>query len=129
MSGKVELHRHLQAAGYQLGAFASKETLTNVLRLHSTVSEPFPLLSHSFPFVHQVQAEKHINVAELSDVELRKTLTKHGLIVGPVTSECTKVALIVNHEFRRLQIKRVLSINVNYSKCSRTSAQKVRKVD
>lgn len=74
MSGKVELHRHLQAAGYQLGPFASKETLTNVIRLHSAV-----------------QAEKHVNVAELSDVELRKTLTKHGLIVGPVTNQTRSI--------------------------------------
>ena len=30
-------------------------------------------------------------MAELSDVELRKTLIKHGLIVGPVTSKCNRV--------------------------------------
>ena len=52
MSGKVELHRHLQAAGYQLGPFASKETLTNVLRLHSTVGKSVWLPCHSFPFMH-----------------------------------------------------------------------------
>jgi hypothetical protein len=32
MSGKVELQRKLKDVGYEVGPFASKETLTNVMR-------------------------------------------------------------------------------------------------
>jgi len=38
MSNKVQLSEELSELGYKLGPFASKETLTNVLRLHSTVN-------------------------------------------------------------------------------------------
>lgn len=38
MSSKVELHRKLKDVGYEVGPFASKETLANVMRLHSQVS-------------------------------------------------------------------------------------------
>ena len=38
MSGKVEFHRKLKDIGYEVGPFASKETLANVMRLHSEVS-------------------------------------------------------------------------------------------
>lgn len=37
MSNKVDLHRKLKEIGYEIGAFASKDTLSNVMRLHQLV--------------------------------------------------------------------------------------------
>ena len=41
MSSKVELQRKLNEIGYELGPFASKETLLNIIRLHSIVGKIF----------------------------------------------------------------------------------------
>ncbi|CAF1945590.1 unnamed protein product [Rotaria magnacalcarata] len=69
MSNKTELQRKLKDIGYELGPFASKDTLSNVLRLHLSASE-----------------NKGVDVAKLSDLTLRKNLTENGLVVGPVTN-------------------------------------------
>jgi hypothetical protein len=37
MSTKADLQRKLSEIGYEVGPFASKETLSNVIRLHSLV--------------------------------------------------------------------------------------------
>ncbi|CAF4864606.1 unnamed protein product, partial [Rotaria socialis] len=39
MSNKAELQLKLKDIGYELGPFASKDTLSNVLRLHLSASE------------------------------------------------------------------------------------------
>ncbi len=39
MSSKVDLQRKLREIGYEIGPFASKDTLSNVIRLHSSVSQ------------------------------------------------------------------------------------------
>ena len=39
MSNKAELQRKLKEIGYEIGPYASKETLTNVMRLHELVSQ------------------------------------------------------------------------------------------
>ncbi|CAF1144832.1 unnamed protein product [Adineta steineri] len=70
MSLKLELQHKLKEIGYELGPFASKDTLSVVLCLHSLV-----------------MAEKNINVAKLNDLDIRKQLTQHGLLVGPVTNQ------------------------------------------
>ncbi|UJR37569.1 hypothetical protein I4U23_030270 [Adineta vaga] len=74
MSSKVNLHLELKEIGYEIGAFASKETLSNVMRLHLSVEE-----------------DKGINVAKLSDHDLRKILVENGLSVGPVTSHTRSI--------------------------------------
>jgi len=38
MSSKADLQRKLNDLGYVVGPFASKETLSNIVRLHSLVS-------------------------------------------------------------------------------------------
>ena len=49
MSSKAELQHKLNEIGYKLAPFASKETLTNVIRLHSLVSKiSFPFCFESF---------------------------------------------------------------------------------
>ena len=37
MSSKVDLQHKLREVGYEIGPFASKDTLSNILRLHSLV--------------------------------------------------------------------------------------------
>jgi len=37
MSNKADLQRKLNEIGYEVGPFASKDTLSNVIRLHSLV--------------------------------------------------------------------------------------------
>ncbi|CAF0940191.1 unnamed protein product [Adineta ricciae] len=74
MSNKVDLHRKLKEIGYEIGAFASKDTLSNVMRLHQLAEE-----------------DKGVNVAKLSDHELRKSLVDNGLAVGPVTSHTRSI--------------------------------------
>jgi hypothetical protein len=37
MSSKADLHRKLNEIGYELGSFTSKDTLSNIIRLHSFV--------------------------------------------------------------------------------------------
>ena len=86
MSSKVELQRKLNEIGYEYGPFASKDTLSNVMRLHSVVrSLSLVSLFRSF-FVDQAVESKGINVAELNDHDLRKSLTESNHTVGPVTS-------------------------------------------
>jgi len=70
MSLKAELQHKLKDLGYELGPFASKDTLSVVMCLHSVV-----------------MADKNINVAKLNDLDLRKNLIQAGLLVGPVTSK------------------------------------------
>ena len=48
MSNKADLQRDLNEIGYKLGPFASKETLSNVLRLHSSVRTFFFLQFFKF---------------------------------------------------------------------------------
>lgn len=44
MSNKAELQRKLKEIGYEFGPFASKDTLSNVLRLHSLVRNSISLV-------------------------------------------------------------------------------------
>jgi hypothetical protein len=37
MSSKADLQRKLRDIGYEIGPFASKDTVSNVIRLHSSV--------------------------------------------------------------------------------------------
>jgi len=74
MSNKVDLQRKLKEIGYEIGPFASKETLSNVLRLHALALET-----------------KGIDVAKLTDLTLRKNLTEAGLTVGPVTNHTRSI--------------------------------------
>ncbi|CAF1352073.1 unnamed protein product [Adineta steineri] len=67
MSNKVDLQRKLKDIGYEIGQYASKDTLSNVIRLHS------------------LALNKGIDVAKLNDLELRTNLIENGLTVGPVT--------------------------------------------
>ncbi|CAF1325571.1 unnamed protein product [Didymodactylos carnosus] len=69
MSSKTELHRKLKEIGYEIGPYASKDTLEIVMRLHSQA-------------VH-----KGINVSKLNDLDLRKNLKDYNLTVGPVTNQ------------------------------------------
>jgi len=69
MSNKADLQRKLSEIGYEIGSFAAKDTLSNVIRLHLSVLQ-----------------NKGINVAKLNDHDLRKTLTESGHAVGPVTN-------------------------------------------
>ncbi|CAF0947159.1 unnamed protein product [Adineta ricciae] len=68
MALKAELHDKLKSLGYELGPFASKDTLSAVLCLHSVV-----------------MTQHNINVAKINDLELRRQLMENGLKVGPVT--------------------------------------------
>lgn len=74
MSNKVELHRKLKEIGYEIGPYASKETLSNVIRLHELAMD-----------------NKGIDVAKLNDLALRKNLTEAGLTVGPVTNHTRSI--------------------------------------
>lgn len=93
MSNKVELQRKLKEIGYEIGPFASKETLSNILRLHNQAE--ISKLSHRWhknAFVtlfslFQAFDEKGIDVAKLNDLDLRRSLTEYNLTVGPVTSK------------------------------------------
>ncbi|CAF1643987.1 unnamed protein product [Rotaria magnacalcarata] len=69
MSIKAELHYQLKEIGYELGPFTSKDTLSVIRFLHSVVV-----------------TEQGINVAKLDDLELRKSLIQHSVIVGPITN-------------------------------------------
>ncbi|CAF1101425.1 unnamed protein product [Rotaria sordida] len=69
MSIKVELQQQLKEIGYELGPFTSKDTLSIIRCLHSVVL-----------------TEKNVNVAKLSDLELRTNLIQRGFIVGPITN-------------------------------------------
>jgi hypothetical protein len=74
MSSKVELQRKLKEIGYEIGSFASKDTLSNIMRLHLLAVE-----------------NKDVDVAKLNDLALRKNLTESGLVVGPVTSHTRSI--------------------------------------
>ncbi|CAF2809008.1 unnamed protein product [Rotaria sp. Silwood2] len=74
MSNKVDLQRKLKEIGYEIGLFASKDTLSNVIRLHSLALQ-----------------SKGVNVAKLNDLDLRKSLTENGLSVGPVTNHTRSI--------------------------------------
>jgi hypothetical protein len=86
MSSKADLQRKLNEIGYEVGPFASKDTLSNVIRLHSLALQ-----------------NKGINVAKLNDLALRKNLTESGLAVGPVTNHTRaiyqrKLLEVLTHE-------------------------------
>jgi hypothetical protein len=52
MSNKADLQRKLSELGYEIGLFASKDTLSNVIRLHSLVRKSISLcFSHYFSFI------------------------------------------------------------------------------
>lgn len=74
MSNKADLQRKLNDLGYAVGPFASKETLSNIVRLHSLTLE-----------------STNIDVAKLSDLELRRTLTENSVAVGPVTNHTRSI--------------------------------------
>ncbi|CAF1120217.1 unnamed protein product [Rotaria sordida] len=74
MSNKADLQRKLKEIGYEIGPFASKDTLSNIIRLHSLAVQ-----------------NKGVDVAKLSDLNLRKSLTEHGLAVGPVTNHTRSI--------------------------------------
>ncbi|CAF1161919.1 unnamed protein product [Rotaria sordida] len=74
MSNKVDLQRKLKEIGYEIGSFASKDTLSNIIRLHSLAVQ-----------------NKGVDVVKLSDLDLRKSLTEHGLAVGPVTNHTRSI--------------------------------------
>ncbi|CAF0875957.1 unnamed protein product, partial [Didymodactylos carnosus] len=85
MSSKNELHRKLKEIGYEIGPFASKDTLAIVMRLHSMV------------------VQKGIDVSKLNDLDLRKNLNDYSLHVGPVTSQTRpiyqrKLLEVITHE-------------------------------
>jgi len=49
MSNKADLQRKLSEIGYEVGPFASKDTLSNVIRLHSLVRKSLSrCFSHDF---------------------------------------------------------------------------------
>ncbi|CAF1191536.1 unnamed protein product [Rotaria sordida] len=66
MSTKSELQLMLKKFGYDLNPYTSKETLTNLLRLHSKA------------------LEKGINVPKMNDHELRCCLNEYNITAGPV---------------------------------------------
>jgi hypothetical protein len=54
MSSKADLQRKLSEIGYEVGPFASKDTLSNVIRLHSLVRNDiflFVFIAHYFYFI------------------------------------------------------------------------------
>jgi len=66
MVTKHELQLTMKTFGYDLNPFTSKETLINLLRLHSKA------------------LEKGIDVPKMNDHELRCSLNDHNVIAGPV---------------------------------------------
>ncbi|CAF5099792.1 unnamed protein product, partial [Rotaria sp. Silwood1] len=66
MSTKQDLQLKLKTFGYDLNPYTSKETLTNLLRLHSKA------------------VEKGINVPKMNDHELRCCLNEYKITTGPV---------------------------------------------
>jgi hypothetical protein len=74
MSSKADLQRKLSEIGYEVGPFASKDTLSNVIRLHSLALQ-----------------NTGVDVAKLNDLALRKNLTEKGHAVGPVTSHTRSI--------------------------------------
>jgi hypothetical protein len=48
MSNKAELQRIVNEIGYELGPFTSKDTLSNIVRLHSIVRDDFSFDFESF---------------------------------------------------------------------------------
>ncbi|CAF3215708.1 unnamed protein product [Rotaria sp. Silwood2] len=68
MSTKQELQLKLKTFGYDLNPYTSKETLINLLCLHSKA------------------VEKGINVPKMNDHELRCCLNEYNIIAGPVIS-------------------------------------------
>lgn len=68
MANKHELQLTMKTFGYDLNPFTSKETLVNLLRLHSTA------------------LEKGIDVPKMNDHELRTRLNEYNIIAGPVVN-------------------------------------------
>ena len=87
MSSKADLQRKLSEIGYEIGPFASKDTLSNVIRLHLLVRKFISLWFLLIIFIHQVLQNKGVDVAKLNDLDIRKNLTENGYPVGPVTSK------------------------------------------
>ncbi|CAF1409312.1 unnamed protein product [Adineta steineri] len=73
MSNKVDLQRKLKDIGYEIGQYASKDTLSNVIRLHS------------------LALNKGIDVAKLNDLELRHTRAIYQRkLLETITNETTE---------------------------------------
>ncbi|CAF1268465.1 unnamed protein product [Adineta ricciae] len=66
MSTKHELQLMMKTYGYDLNTFTSKETLMNLLHLHSKA------------------LDKGIDVPKMNDHELRRSLNEHNIVAGPV---------------------------------------------
>ncbi|CAF0875974.1 unnamed protein product [Didymodactylos carnosus] len=66
MATKNELQQKLKSTGYDISPYASKDTLSIMLRLHAQA------------------LEKGIDVPELNDMDLRKSLKAYDIHIGPV---------------------------------------------
>jgi len=68
MTTKVDLQQKLKEIGYDISPYASKDTLSIIIRLHKQA------------------VENGANVAAMDDIQLRKDLKDYGVEIGPVTS-------------------------------------------
>jgi hypothetical protein len=84
MATKQELQLTMKSFGYDLNPFTSKETLVNLLRLHSKVRR-MKWKNHNNFFFQAL--EKGIDVPKMNDHQLRGSLNDHNVVAGPVIGE------------------------------------------
>jgi hypothetical protein len=82
MSTKHELQLMMKTFGYDLNPFTSKDTLINLLRLHSKVRKNTERFRKNC-FVFQA-LERGIDVPKMNDHEFRTSLNEHNIAAGPV---------------------------------------------
>ena len=83
MSTKQELQLTMKTFGYDLNPFTSKETLMNLLQLHSKVNYQKGKYIRQKKKLFQA-LEKGFDVPKMNDHELRSSLNDHNVIAGPV---------------------------------------------
>lgn len=84
MATKHELQLTMKSFGYDLNPFTSKETLMNLMHLHSKVRRMKRKYISREIFVLFQALEKGIDVPKMNDHQLRVSLNDHNVIAGPV---------------------------------------------
>jgi hypothetical protein len=77
----------MKGFGYDLNPFTSRETLVNLLRLHSKVKQESNDDNKRTRDASVQAIELGVDVPKMNDHELRTQLNKHDIVAGPVISK------------------------------------------